>query len=148
MQIRKANNEDVHDIHRFVCELEDEQFNFELFQQLFLQNIITPNYHYLIAIDGDKAVGYISCHGQMLLHHLGLVYEIQEIFVDKEYRSKGVGKELLNALEETISEENYELLEVASNMRRKDAHRFYLANGFECTSYKFKKMKPTEKRKP
>ncbi len=141
MQIRKVNKEDVYDIHRFVCELEDEQFDFELFKPLFLQNISTPNYHYLIAIYEDQAIGYISCHGQTLLHHLGLVYEIQEIFVDKDHRSKGIGKSLLQALEELIGKENYELLEVASNMKRKDAHRFYLANGFECTTYKFKKIK-------
>jgi len=139
MLIRTANKEDVHDIYRFVCELEDEQFNFDLFKPLFLQNISTPNYHYLIATEEDKAIGFISCHGQTLLHHLGLVYEIQEIFVAENYRSKGVGKKLLQTLEELISKENYELLEVASNMKRKDAHRFYLDNGFECTTYKFKK---------
>lgn len=139
--IRKVNKEDIHDIYRFVCELEDEQFDFETFRSLFLQNISTPHYHYLVAVSGDKAVAYISCHGQILLHHLGLVYEIQEIFVDKEFRSKGVGKMLLQALEKLIGKEKYELLEVASHMKRKDAHRFYLDNGFECTTYKFKKIR-------
>ena len=88
----------------------------------------------------DKPVGYISCHGQILLHHCGLVYEIQEMYVLPEYRSKGVGKILLNALLERLSNENYVLLEVASNMKRVDAHRFYEANGFLKTTYKFKTM--------
>ncbi len=140
MNIRAVNKDDFQTIHRFVCELEDEQFDLELFRPLFLQNIITPHYHYLLAMEGDKAVGYISCHGQMLLHHLGLVYEIQEIFVDRAFRNKGIGKMLLQTLEAQISKENYELLEVASNIRRKEAHQFYLNNGFECTSYKFKKQ--------
>jgi len=131
----------MHDIYRFVCELEDEQFDLNIFGEYYLQNISKAHHHYLIAIDGDKAVGYISCHGQILLHHLGLVYEIQELFVDKEYRSKGAGRQLLQALEEIIGKEKYELLEVASNMRRKEAHEFYLKTGFERTSYKFKKLR-------
>ncbi|OJW82707.1 MAG: hypothetical protein BGO69_06965 [Bacteroidetes bacterium 46-16] len=139
MEIRAVNKDDLQTIHRFVCELEDEQFDLELFRPLFLQNINTPHYHYLLAVEGDKAAGYISCHGQTLLHHLGLVYEIQEIFVDRGYRSRGIGRMLLQALEALVSKEEYQLLEVASNMRRKGAHQFYLNTGFECSSYKFKK---------
>jgi PhnO protein len=140
MLVRTANAEDVQYIHGFVCELEDEIFDFDLFKEYYLQNISTPAYIYLVVADNDKPVGYISCHGQVLLHHLGLVYEIQELFVLPGYRGRGVGTLLLNALEEKISEQPHELLEVASNMRRKEAHAFYLNNGFECTSYKFKKQ--------
>lgn len=141
MQIRPVNKDDVQAIHRFVCELEDEQFDFELFKQYYLQNISLPYHHYFIAMDGEKPAGYVSCHGQILLHHLGLVYEIQELFVSKEYRGQSVGRRLLQAIEALIGKEKYELLEVASNMRRTEAHEFYLKNGFERTSYKFKKLR-------
>ncbi|MBS1585046.1 MAG: GNAT family N-acetyltransferase [Bacteroidetes bacterium] len=140
MLIRPANKDDVQAIHGFVCELEDEQFGFELFEQYYLQNISLPHHHYLIATDEERPVGYISCHGQILLHHLGLVYEIQELFVSKGYRGQGVGRQLLQAIEALIGKEKYELLEVASNMRRTGAHEFYLKNGFERTSYKFRKL--------
>lgn len=140
MLIRPANKDDVDAIHRFVCELENEQFNFELFKKCYLQNISLPYHYYLIATDVESPVGYISCHGQILLHHLGLVYEIQELFVSKEYRGQGIGRQLLQAIEVLIGKEKYELLEVASNMRRNEAHQFYLKNGFEWTSYKFRKL--------
>jgi PhnO protein len=78
--------------------------------------------------------------GQILLHHNGLVYEIQEMYVLPEYRSRGVGKILLDTLIERISVDDYVLLEVCSSFKRLDAHRFYEANGFEKTTYKFKKQ--------
>lgn len=140
MHPRQANLKDFDAIYEFVCGLENERFDKALLKQCYEVCLDTPNTHYLVATANDKPVGYISCHGQILLHHCGLVYEIQEMYVLPEYRSRGIGKILLDALLEQISKENYVLLEVASNMKRVDAHRFYEANGFVKTTYKFKKL--------
>jgi len=117
VQIRPAATKDFDAIYEFVCGLEDERFDKSLLRQCYEACLDTPNTHYLIATINDMPLGYISCHGQILLHHCGLVYEIQEMYVLPEYRSKGVGKILLHALLERIEKENYVLLEVASNMK-------------------------------
>ena len=136
---RQATAADVTAIYRFVNELEDTVFDEKLFTEYYYRNLQLPNTHYLVAIEAGAILGYISCHGQILLHHCGLVYEIQEMFVDKEHRSKGIGALLLKALEEKISGDGYTLLEVSSNIKRKDTHRFYLSNGFSETHFKFTK---------
>ncbi len=137
--IRPATITDFDVIFDFVCGLENEQFDRSRMRQCYVTNLYAPHHHYLLAtVDGD-AVGYITCHGQILMHHCGLVYEIQEMYVVPEYRSKGVGKLLLAALHERLSRENYVLLEVASSFKRADAHRFYEANGFVKATYKFKR---------
>ena len=137
--IRPATITDFDAIYTFVCGLEDEQFDKTVMQQCYAICLDATHHHYLIALTGDTAVGYISCHGQVLMHHCGLVYEIQEMFVAPEYRSKGLGKLLLEALRERISKDDYKLLEVCSSFKRVDAHRFYEANGFVKTTYKFKR---------
>ncbi len=137
---RQATITDFDAIYDFVCDLENEHFDKALLRQCYDACLDTYNTHYLVATVNDKAIGYISCHGQLLLHHCGLVYEIQEMYVLPEYRSRGVGAILLDALLERINKENYGLLEVASNMKRTDAHRFYEANGFVKTTYKFKRL--------
>ena len=137
---RPATIKDFDHIYDFVCGLENERFDKALLRQCYDACLHTANTHYLLAVKDNTPIGYISCHGQILLHHCGLVYEIQEMYVAPEYRSKGVGKILLDALLEKIANDNYVLLEVASNMKRVDAHRFYEANGFVKTTYKFKKM--------
>jgi len=139
ISIRQANREDVSPIYHFINELEETVFDETAFAAHYYYNLQQPTIHYLVAEDAGKAIGFISCHGQTLLHHNGLVYEIQELFVNKDCRSKGVGALLIKALEEKLAAEDYELLEVASNIRRKDTHRFYLANSFRQTHYKFTK---------
>jgi len=135
--IRQATAADASVIYRFVNELEDTVFDESLFTRYYYQNLQLPHTHYLVAAEADVVLGYISCHGQILLHHCGLVYEIQEMFVVKEHRSKGIGALLLKALEERIAGDDHKLLEVSSNLRRKDTHRFYLLNGFSETHFKF-----------
>jgi PhnO protein len=140
IEIRSATTNDLDSVYHFVCGLESMVFDKALFAQYFNQCIATPHHHYLIALVNNQSIGYISCHGQILLHHCGMVYEIQELFVDEKSRDNGIGKLLLEALYKKLGDTPYELLEVCSNMRRTDAHRFYLSNGFEQTSYKFKKI--------
>ncbi|MFN8345849.1 MAG: GNAT family N-acetyltransferase [Spirosomataceae bacterium] len=140
--IRPASISDVQSIYDFLCELEEETFDFTLFQQLFLRNLQNPDCHYFLAFDGSLCVGYASVHAQWLLHHCGKVGEIQEMFVISDYRSKGVGGLLIRALMQVAERENFEILEVTANKKRTDTHRFYERQGLERTHFKFvKKMK-------
>lgn len=138
---RPAVMQDIDFIFSFVSALTNELYDLEWFKKCFESCLNAPNTYYLIATCNDVNVGYISCHGQKILHHCGLVFEIQEMFVLPEFRNLGVGKKLLMKLEEQLATENYVLLEVTSNMKRLDAHRFYETNGFTRSSYKFKKTK-------
>lgn len=137
--IRKAIPEDVQEVYRFVCELEGLIFDPVLFQQHYLQHIANKDYYYLVAEADDELLGFISCHGQFLLHHMAMVYEIQELYVDKDYRHKGVGKLLLEHLQTLLAANDYDMLEVAAGMQRVQAHEFYRRNGFSQSHYKFTK---------
>ena len=141
MLTRPAQTSDIHTIYRFICDLEETVLDFSLFEQYYLQNIANKNYLYLVAVDKDNAViGYISCHGQALLHHAAMVFEIQEMYVDKHYRQQGVGQQLINALEEWLQKNNHHLLEVTANIIRTGTHHFYSRAGFTQTHLKFTKM--------
>ncbi len=137
--IRPAASADVQSIYTFICDLEEQTFDFELFSQYFLQNISAKNNIYLVAIENDKTIGYISCHGQLLLHHLGMVYEIQEMFVDPDHRGKGIGHQLINTLETHLRDRECCSLEVTTNAKRTATQAFYTACGFNKTHLKFTK---------
>lgn len=139
MQIRNATLADTSAVYRFVCELEDKIFDKEMFERYYTENIGNKGYFYLVATANDIPVGYLSCHGQLLLHHMNYVYEIQELFVDGAHRGKGIGKQLITHLERLLADKEYDLLEVASNLTRAEAHGFYLSAGFGKTHYKFTK---------
>ena len=136
--VRTAHLTDSPIIYEFICKLEEQVLDYKLFEEVFAQNIQHPNCHYLIACnDQQTAIGCASLHAQKLLHHCGLVGEIQEMYVLAEYRSLGVGKLLLEALKAIAQRDSYVLLEVTSNNRRIDTHRFYDQNGFVGTHTKF-----------
>ncbi|MBS1948703.1 MAG: GNAT family N-acetyltransferase [Bacteroidetes bacterium] len=135
--IRPAKNHDARKIFNFLCELEEQLFDqqeFEINYRLCLADI---NNIYLVAAGTDNvAIGYISCHGQILLHHGGMVFEVQELFVEKPYRNKGVGRQLLKGLEGYLNKRAYKSLEVAVNKHRASARKFYISEGFEETHVK------------
>lgn len=136
---RYATAQDSDAIYRFICLLEDAAFGRVSFEKYYQAAIAQPNNVYLIAEADNKPIGFLSCHGQLLLHHMGWAYEIQELFVEEAYRSAGIGKKLVAALEAILDEREYDVLEVTSNVQRTAAHNFYLQNGFAQSHFKFTK---------
>lgn len=139
INIRRAIESDVTFVYDFLCELEEEIFDFNAFREIFNRNLINPDCHYFLAFDAAKCVGYASVHAQWLLHHCGKVGEIQEMFVIADYRSKGVGSLLVQEVMQVAERENFKILEVTANKKRLDTHRFYQRKGLESTHFKFVK---------
>ena len=137
ISIRKATPADADIVFDILCRLEEKTLDRPAFVNGFAFNLAGTQNHYLLAEVGNNVVGFISCQGQFLLHHTNWVYEIQELYVDDAYRGHGVGKQLLQAIEEILNKESYDVIEVSSNVRRRRAHGFYLQNGFEQTHLKF-----------
>ena len=138
MTIRAATISDLDTIYRFMCELKEKPLDPGRFKECFEINLQKQDAHHLVAEAEGKVIGFLSCYGQIVLHHCGMEYEIQEMYVDANYRGRKVGQQLLQAIEEKIGE--YRSLKVCSNVRRKDAHRFYIDNGLELTGNRFIKL--------
>lgn len=139
IHIQRAVESDVTAVYDFLCALEEEKFDFNVFREIFIRNIKNPDCHYFMAFDATECVGYASVHAQWLLHHCGKVGEIQEMFVVPQYRSKGVGSLLMEHLMQVAEREGFKILEVTANKKRVDTHRFYERKGLLQTHFKFVK---------
>lgn len=129
-------------VYAFLCELENQTLDATAFQTVFRHNLAAPSVHYLVAESGGTVVGFVSCHVQSLLHHVGRVGEIQELFVDAPYRNQRIGHQLMATLDGLARELGLVNLEVTTNRVRADTHRFYEGLGFTPTHYKFVKVFP------
>ena len=139
-KIREANLKDVDTIFSFICHLEETSFGFEAFKERFTSNLDNQYCIYLVAVnDFDEPIGFISCQGQALLHHEGDVYEIQETYVAKNHRGKGIARSLLVALEEKLASTGCKKLELCAHMKRADVRKFFTRKGFVQTHVKFEK---------
>jgi GNAT superfamily N-acetyltransferase len=79
----------------------------------------------LVAEEGDRLVGFLT--GYQDLHSVRFGYRawVEDIAVDPERRSRGVGKRLLDAAKAWARERGATHLELDSAEGRHDAHRFY-----------------------
>jgi (aminoalkyl)phosphonate N-acetyltransferase len=139
-KIRGASTGDVDTIFSFISHLEERSFDFNRFKEKFRDNLDNPKIIYLVSVnDQDEVTGFISCHSQDLLHHEEKVFEIQEMYVARNYRDRGIGKALYAALLEKLAKADCESLEVSTQSKRTDAKRFYLKLGFVQSHFKFVK---------
>lgn len=136
VNVRPVHPGDFDTVYGFINGLENCVFDKEKQQVIFAENTTDPRNIYLIAEQDGLPVGFISCHVQNLLHHGGLIGEIQEMFVDSAYRSLGVGAHLIRALKQEALERGILQLEVTSSHKRTEAHRFYEREQFVHTHKK------------
>jgi len=121
--------------------LENEVFDFEVFKEIFNTNISNPSNVYLIAEDENESLGFISFHTQNLLHHCGLVGEIQEFFIDKNHRGKGVGRKLVAEILKYSKENKLKSIEVTTNKKRIENVAIYENLDFILSHNKFTILK-------
>ena len=137
INIRKVEKQDLDFVYKAICELENEVLDFEVFERIFNENISNSKNLYLIAENESEGLGFISFHTQNLLHHCGLVGEIQEFFIHQKYRGKGVGRLLINEIKNFAEQHNLKSIEVTTNKRRVENVAIYENLGFNLSHNKF-----------
>jgi PhnO protein len=137
IKIRKIKTQDLDFVYKSICELENEELNFKIFEEIFNENISNPKNIYLIAENENEGIGFLSFHTQNLLHHCGLVGEIQEFFIDKDYRGKGFGRQLIQKIMDYADQNNLKSIEVTTNRRRVENVLIYENLGFTLSHNKF-----------
>lgn len=136
LSIREVTSSDRDIIYEMICGLENMTMDVNGFDFAFDTNLQSTNIRYFIAELDGKPVGMVSCHIQPLLHHAALVSEIQEMYVEPEYRSHGVGKALMEHVTTYAKGKGAIQMEVTSRSIREQAHRFYQREGFEKSHVK------------
>jgi (aminoalkyl)phosphonate N-acetyltransferase len=137
IKVRKATPNDLSSVYELVCKLENETLKQEVFEQIFEANLKSPDCFYFVAETENKIVGFISFHVQYLLHHCGAVGEVQEFYLEKDFRSQGIGKRLMNEVKKYAKANDVKSLEVTSNKNRAENINVYESLGFKLTHNKF-----------
>jgi GNAT superfamily N-acetyltransferase len=63
----------------------------------------------------------------------GLRAQVESVRVGAEYRSQGIGREMMKWAIERARQRGAHILQLTTHMSRKDAHRFYERLGFNGT---------------
>ena len=136
--IRSARASDVAEMSRLFAELGYDVPVDALVQRL--RAFDAPGEGVIVAEDPStpgQLLGTATLHLTPVLHRAGPVGRVSALVVDSTVRGRGIGRALMAAAEQWAAERGCVLMEVTSNMRRADAHRFYEGLGYERTSFRF-----------
>jgi len=92
-------------------------------------NKLDDNHNIFVYVIDNKIVGMITLlHEQKLIHNGSKIVHIEDLVVDKEYKNRGIGRDLINYCLDKISKEEYYKIILDCS---EELERFYNKFGFE-----------------
>jgi GNAT superfamily N-acetyltransferase len=98
-----------------------------------------PGYALLVAEDNGQVVGTLALAILPGFAHGTSPFAVVEyVVVDEKYRSKGIGKLMMNSVKSFAKEAGCYKIMLTSDNRRDRAHKFYKSLGFEPSAQGFR----------
>lgn len=134
---RHATQTDCPAIHRLASELEQEELDPAIFARIFKEQLARPDMACLVCEEEGEVVAFINLRFEWQLHHCERICEIMEFIVSAGHRDEGLGTRLFAEACLKAKQEGCAQIEVASNVLRQDAHRFYERQGMRRSHFRF-----------
>jgi GNAT superfamily N-acetyltransferase len=136
MLIRPASENDAHQMLPLIRQLGYSDLDSEGLAAK-IKDYSRDDYRILVAESANTIISFISLHVFTSMHSPGKVGRITAFCVDQEFRGRGLGILMMIEAEKYFVEQCCGKIEVTSNNRRLEAHRFYLNRGYIEDSRKF-----------
>ena len=107
---------------------------------VLMHYINNPDYYLLVAEEAGQTIGMVGFSIKYYLHREKPVLYIGSMAVKEAYRSRGIGKKLMEQVEVIAVKRGCNSIQLNSNKRRIRAHQFYRSLGFEEVSFKYEKV--------
>jgi len=137
MLIRRA---ELHDLDSVLVLCKEFSTSFVVEESAFRQSyaalLAQPDAYLAIAQEESEIIGYVLGFDHYALYANGRVCWVEEIMVRQAQRRQGLGRRLMNAVEQWALERGARLVSLAT--RR--AAPFYLALGYEESATYFRKQ--------
>ena len=142
--IRESTYDDIPSLLELLYELgrpkPQKDNEFKKFTALLKNYIQEDDKKILVAqIENSKIIGMISMVFLSRLNQNTFEMYVPELIVSQNYRSKGIGKKLINFSIELGKEKKCHRIRLESGNQRIESHKFYKHLGFEDSSIFFTK---------
>jgi predicted N-acetyltransferase YhbS len=139
--VRMATEQDMPRILELYEELTEEQHHLspDDIQRVFAEILSMPGYELLVAEENGMVVGTMVLLVVPNLSHEALPWAIVEnMIVDGKYQRRGIGRLLMEYAINCARQASCYKVQLLSNKKRHEAHKFYQALGFETSAYGFR----------
>ena len=131
------DKKNINSIIPLIQELNDHKFSDSVIEIRFAE-MITQNYECAVVYDEDKLIGVCGLW-YCTRHYSGKSVELDHVFIKENYRSKGLGKQFMDWIEEYTKNKGCESIELNTYVQNNPSHKFYYNQGFEILGYHFLK---------
>lgn len=137
MIIRKATNKDAEQVlelvEKFATSFKTDKGKF---YKIYPEIVGDKNLSFVVAEEDNQIIGYCLAFHHLTFYANGYVSWVEEIMVNENYRSKGVGKKMMEEIERIAKSIDSKLIGLAT--RR--AANFYKKIGYEESATYFRKL--------
>jgi len=132
---------DLHDVHQLTIQL-GYPSTLKSIKQRWEHLHQNSNYQTLVIEQDSHVIGYTGFIQEYTWEFDGGYLKIQAFVIDQAHRGKGVGKQLMAAIEQIAKEQGFKMIQLNSRNReeRYPAHAFYQGLGFDSYSIGFRKL--------
>ncbi|MGI6226677.1 MAG: GNAT family N-acetyltransferase [Peptococcales bacterium] len=139
VEIRFATLDDLEEVVQLAAEL-GYQITPEGIKGVVQHYINNQDYYLFFAEEENKVLGMVGFTIKYYLHREKPVLYIGSMVVKEAFRSKGIGKILMDHVEIIAKKRGCNSIQLNSNKRRVRAHKFYEKLGFVEMSLKYEKV--------
>jgi GNAT superfamily N-acetyltransferase len=139
--VRQASEQDIPRILELYQELTGERHDLTRHETrpLFDEISAMPGHELLVAEEDGIVVGTMVFLIVPNFSHGALPWAIVEnLIIDPAHRRKGIGRLLMDYARDRARETGCYKIQLLSNTKRKEAHRFYKSLGFKTSAYGFR----------
>ena len=136
---RQATLDDCSAVYELICDMEQKALPFDRFREIYCGQLRSGSYYCLVREQDRQVIAALNLRFEEQLHHADRIAEIMEFAVRSGFKSRGIGKDVLEQACRVAREHGCSQIEVACNQLRKDTHRFYLREGMHNFHFKFSK---------
>jgi GNAT superfamily N-acetyltransferase len=142
MRIRAARRDDYEDVTRLLEELgrplvtADSELDC---RAVYEAQVFDPDSHHIVAESSSGIVAFASLHFRKRLNHPTEEAWVPDLIVTERARRQGVGRALLDEIEQKARERGCHVIELESGYKRAEAHYMYRQFGMRDDGKSFNK---------
>jgi ribosomal protein S18 acetylase RimI-like enzyme len=139
MEIRKANQDDASRLDELLTKLIQDERQYDVninpdfvVNKFYFYQLGLPNHVSFVAVDNGRIVGYvygfINGTPPIVLHS---VVKLDALFIEEEYRNKGIGKALVNEFKKWAFDASARYVELSVLIDNEYGKKLYKDCGFK-----------------
>lgn len=136
-QFKLLDSSKINSIIPLIQKLTEHKFSDAILKERFAE-MATQNYECAVIYDNETLIG-VTGMWFCTRHYAGKTVEIDHVYIEEEYRGKGLGKQFLSWIYNYVKSKGCNTVELNTYVQNYPSHKFYYNEGFEILGYHFLK---------